>query len=301
MQEFYSNGKLLLTGEYVVLDGVTALAVPTKYGQSLTVEHIPEQKLIWESFNHESELWFHTEFDLTSQPIKWQTKSDVAKRLVQILNAVKQLNPEFLNNKHGFKIKTHLDFPNNWGLGTSSTLINNIAQWANVDAFKLLELTFGGSGYDIACAQNNTAITYTIKDNTPSINPIIFNPDFKSFLYFVHLNQKQNSRDGINYYRKQKKNSIFEIRSINDLTKKIINCNKLVEFIELIELHEMVIAKITKQIPVKTKLFNDFNGAIKSLGAWGGDFVLVVSIDDPTNYFYKRNYKTVITYKDMIL
>ena len=34
---FYSNGKLLLTGEYVVLDGATALAIPTKYGQYLEI------------------------------------------------------------------------------------------------------------------------------------------------------------------------------------------------------------------------------------------------------------------------
>ena len=36
--------------------------------------------------------------------------------------------------KNGFKVTTKLDFPKNWGLGTSSTLINNIAQWAQVDA-----------------------------------------------------------------------------------------------------------------------------------------------------------------------
>ena len=28
----------------------------------------------------------------------------------------------------GFSIVTKLDFPNNWGLGTSSTLINNVSK-----------------------------------------------------------------------------------------------------------------------------------------------------------------------------
>ena len=37
-QTFYSNGKLLITGEYVVLDGAKALALPTKFGQSLLVK-----------------------------------------------------------------------------------------------------------------------------------------------------------------------------------------------------------------------------------------------------------------------
>ena len=47
MLRFYSHGKLLLTAEYVVLDGAKALALPTKYGQSLTVKTIEPLKLIW--------------------------------------------------------------------------------------------------------------------------------------------------------------------------------------------------------------------------------------------------------------
>lgn len=54
----YSNGKLLLTGEYVVLDGATSLAVPTKFGQDLIVEPIKESQLIWGSFTHTGECWF---------------------------------------------------------------------------------------------------------------------------------------------------------------------------------------------------------------------------------------------------
>ncbi len=38
MTTFRSNGKLLLTAEYLVLDGARAIALPTKLGQSLTVE-----------------------------------------------------------------------------------------------------------------------------------------------------------------------------------------------------------------------------------------------------------------------
>jgi len=38
MASFYSNGKLLITGEYLVLDGAKALALPTKYGQGQIVK-----------------------------------------------------------------------------------------------------------------------------------------------------------------------------------------------------------------------------------------------------------------------
>jgi hypothetical protein len=56
------------------------------------------------------------------------------------------------------------------------------------------------------------------------------------------------------------------------------------------------------EIPtVKNSLFSDFNGTVKSLGAWGGDFVLVVSNENPTAYFKSKGFETVLPYKDMIL
>jgi hypothetical protein len=62
-------------------------------------------------------------------------------------------------------ISTQLTFPRQWGLGTS-TLIN-IAQWTQINAFTLLKSSFGGSGYDIACAQNDEPIIYQIVDQEP--------------------------------------------------------------------------------------------------------------------------------------
>ena len=43
---FYSNGKLLITGEYLVLDGARSLAIPTKFGQFLIVEEIENSNCI---------------------------------------------------------------------------------------------------------------------------------------------------------------------------------------------------------------------------------------------------------------
>ena len=148
---FYSHGKLLISGEYVVLDGALSLAIPTKYGQSLIIEAIDEPVLYWTSFDENKNIWFTETFYLNEKNYLKQTSDNVVtNRLIQIFNAAKILNPDFLNNGNGFKIETHLEFPKNWGLGTSSTLISNIANWANVDAYLLLENTFGGSGYDLS-------------------------------------------------------------------------------------------------------------------------------------------------------
>ncbi|WP_298499523.1 GYDIA family GHMP kinase [uncultured Algibacter sp.] len=293
---FYSHGKLLLTGEYVVLDGAISLAIPTKFGQSLTIKPIEESFISWKSFDEANKIWFENDFKLNDN-----LHDEIPKRLIQVLNAAKDLNPDFLNKVAGFKVETHLEFPINWGLGTSSTLINNMAQWANIDAYTLLEKTFGGSGYDIACAQFDTPITYQRDHNKPIVKSIKFAPSFNEHLYFVHLNKKQNSRDAIKHYHQNKENAQSAINAINKITSQMIACKTLKEFQGLIVQHETIIAKITKQTPVKDLLFKDFNGAIKSLGAWGGDFIMVASKNNPVKYFTDKGYKTIIPYNNMVL
>ncbi|SHG63574.1 GYDIA family GHMP kinase [Winogradskyella jejuensis] len=298
---FKSNGKLLLTGEYLVLDGAKSLALPTTYGQQLLIEENDSNSILWKSYNEHHQIWFEDDFKIEDILLNSvELKNDISRRLLNIFKSVNQLNPDFFRMSKGFAIKTHQDFNRSWGLGTSSTLINNMANWTKVDAYKLLELTFGGSGYDIACAQNSTAITYKLEDKKPIVNPVDFNPSFKDSLYFVYLNQKQDSREGITAYKTYKRDLKSSISEINRLTEEIIYCDNLNDFETLITEHENIISEIINLELVKKRLFGDFKGAIKSLGAWGGDFVLVTSETNPTSYFKAKGYDTIISYSDMI-
>lgn len=299
--EFSSNGKLLLTGEYLVLDGAKSLALPTTFGQHLLIKENESGRILWESYDEKNSIWFQDEFDIKDLLIgKLKSKNAVSARLIQILINANKLNPKFLTSKKGFEIKTTQDFNRSWGLGTSSTLINNIANWANIDAYILLELTFGGSGYDIACAQKDNPLIYRLKEGNAFISQVNFNPIFKENIYFVYLNQKQNSRDGIASYRKYNGNLFDVILKINSITENIVSCKNLVDFENLMMKHEQIISKIINQKPVKERLFNGYNGAIKSLGAWGGDFVMVTSKENPSNYFRKKGFNTILTYSQMI-
>lgn len=313
---FYSNGKLLLTGEYLVLDGALSLAIPTKLGQDLVVENIQEQQLIWGSFTHTGACWFEAVFDLpklrlvscTFNSDKEGNADVIAETLLEILEEARRLNPIFLNSKNGFIVKTHLTFPRNWGLGSSSTLINSIASWAKVDAFKLLWNSFKGSGYDIACAQNNNPIFYQIEKDfstalkiTPKTEQVAFNPSFKDNLFFVFLNQKQDSKEGIAKFRESGKNFDKEIEKISTISKDFLKAKSLLEFEKLIVEHEQIISEIIQLKPVKEKLFPDYFGEIKSLGAWGGDFVLVTGNEKTPAYFKKKGFNIIRSYKDMIL
>ena len=306
--EFYSNGKLLLTGEYLVLDGAKALALPTKFGQNLIVEKIVEPQLIWGSFTNTGECWFEAVFDLpklrlvsaTFNSDKEGSADFIAETLLEILEEARNLNPDFLNVDGGYIVKTKLTFPRNWGLGSSSTLINSIASWAKVDAFKLLWNSFKGSGYDIACAQNNTAVFYQIKDKNPIIEQVNFNPIFKENLFFVFLNKKQDSKEGIAKFRESKKDFSVELKRISELSEAFLVAESLQDFEKLIIEHEQIISSIIKIKPVKEKLFSDYFGEIKSLGAWGGDFVMVTGNEKTPSYFKNKGFEIVISYSEMI-
>lgn len=286
-----------------MLDGAVSLAVPTTFGQTLSVQPIVENRLHWNSFDEQGLVWFEASFEFKENSLKLASASDetISNRLLQILLAAKSLNPNFLASKSGFSIETHLEFPSNWGLGTSSTLINSVAHWAGVDAYKLLEDTFGGSGYDIACANAGGSLTYQLNSKIErEIRLVDFNPRFKAQLYFVHLNQKQNSREGIAQYRSNTSNKTASIERINAITHEMIGCKTLDHFQKLMEEHEQIISDLVKMPPVKERLFPDFNGAIKSMGAWGGDFVMVASEIDPSAYFKSMGYHTILCYTEMV-
>lgn len=284
-----------------MLDGALALAVPTKFGQSLQATPSDKNSVTWKSFNADESIWFSATFDLNTLSVlsSKASESKTSDRLSEILKVAKHLNPDFL--KSGVLVETHLDFPRNWGLGTSSTLINNIANWAQVDAFELLALTFGGSGYDIACAQHDTAITYQNIDKTPIVNKVEFRPSFSDHLFFVHLNKKQDSRQGIAHYTSKKGTIDGAISEINSITKQVIGCQSLADFETLINKHETIVSNILEVPTVQQRLFNDYHGAIKSLGAWGGDFILVTGTPNDKDYFIQKGYNTILDYNNMVV
>lgn len=302
-QTFYSNGKLLITGEYLVLDGAKAFALPTKFGQNLIVQKGSNQEIKWRSHDFDGSIWFEETISFSEISNKINPEVETVKTtLTTILYEAYRLNPDFINNAEGYIITTELSFPKNWGLGTSSTLINNIAQWLQINAFTLLKNSFGGSGYDIACAQNDSPILYSIEAGNAKVEKIIFSPEFTENLYFVYLNKKQSSKVAIASYYNNKNNHLEKnIITNNAITQSVIEAETLNAFALAIEKHEIAMSNILEMKTVKEALFSDFKGVVKSLGAWGGDFVLVISKENPTIYFNSKGYQTIIPYSEMIL
>jgi len=304
MTDFKSNGKILLTSEYVVLDGVDCIALPTKFGQTLSVIENNSKCINWTSYDYNNNIWFKDKYTISSEnKIEYSSeKNNISETLLKILNALVKLNSDKINNKIGYDFVSKLSFSKDWGLGTSSTLINNLANWAKVDSYELLKLTFGGSGYDIACAEAENPIHFNNYNNKISISNSKFDPIYKENIFFIYLGNKQNSRDGIKDY-KSKKNKLTQdiIEQFKSINEKIVITDSLKEFEQCLTMHELLISKLIDIEPIKNRLFKDYDkGIVKSLGAWGGDFVLVTGTKNAMSYFLNKGYKTIFEYSKLI-
>lgn len=294
---YKANGKLLISGEYLVLDGAKALAVPTKKGQSLKV-HPGNGSLHWISKQENGKIWFEALFDCETLKIQRSNNQATAEFIVSILNTAKNLGSNI--SSFNYSCETSLDFPLDWGLGSSSTLICNVAAWLGVDAFDLHKGVTNGSGYDITAGIAEGPIVF---QNKPELfwAQVPFAPPFKDQLYFIHLNKKASSSRSIESLGKNLHFESRDIDSISDITMKMLKCTSLSEFSSLMELHEGIVSRILGTVTVKERLFSDYSYAIKSLGAWGGDFILAVGTEDEMEYFRNKGFETIVPYEEMVL
>jgi mevalonate kinase len=304
-EKYYSNAKLMISGEYLVLKGSVSLAVPLKLGQSLIVKPLKENKpmIQWKA-RFRDKLLFETELEYTRFTVQKSNNGIMSERLVQMLIAAQTMNPGFLAGKDSLDVSTYADFDLEWGLGSSSSLISNIAFWANIDPYKLNRSVFNGSGYDIACSRAQKPILYSLIEGEPSITEVDFYPSFADKLFFIYLGSKQDSRESLKI-NGSRLNEIteHEIRVVSEISKHLLSARDIEEFEVYMLNHEKILGDILGMMPIKYRIFPDFKGEIKSLGAWGGDFALVSWKEDKEslfNYFTQKGYSVIYTFSEFI-
>jgi len=301
---FHSNGKLLITGEYLVLDGALAMAVPTKYGQRLEVSlHEDFSGIRWEA-KVLNKGWLQVNFGSRLFNIIHTNDQKLALHLKNILKKAFDLASISVDNQKGIKIRTNLDFDKNWGLGSSSTLLSNIGYWLDVNPHHLARETSNGSGVDVATARSDQPIFYQLVDGEPQITAVDFKPLFKKNIYFIHLNKKQNSAHSVEKYRQRAAADSRLVEEISVLSRVVSKAKSLLDFNKALAEHERIISSLLGQTRIKDQYFHDFDGEIKSLGAWGGDFVMATydgEEKDLRHYFHQRGHQTILTYDDMVL
>ena len=306
MTRYHSNGKLLLSGEYLVLQGARALALPLNLGQSLEVTTIDDANgmIHWDAYTPKG-FWFASIFSKHDFTVHASDDMDKADNLSRIFKAIKSLNPNILQDKKDYFFTTRLEFDSEWGLGSSSTLISLLAQWAEVDPYELLKMTMGGSGYDIACATASQPIIYRLENGTPVVEKADFNPEFKDKLYFVYQGHKQSSGKEVKSFkeRAQKYDFSSEVSEISELSENLIKAASFNDFCALLTRHEEIMSRCLEQPSLKSQ-YPDFQGVIKSLGAWGGDFFLAATElpeKEVMEFFKKKGLETILKYTDIVL
>ena len=301
---YYSNGKLLITGEYLVLKGALAFALPVNKGQRTDItcgKNVGQ--ISWNSF-FGNENWFGTQLTIIDLEIISTSDFERAGYVQQLLKILKELNPGFLADQESLEVNNYLDFHPDWGFGSSSTLISNLSEFAGVDPYEVNEIISGGSGFDIACARSNSPILYQNKDGERNVTEVSFNPNFKENLYFIWLGNKKSTAQSIRWFDENIKVSDKHLNEISRISEGISHANGLSEFLDLLKKHTEILEEVLGVAGVQKQYFNDFDGVIKPLGAWGGDFVLAVSEQDKgyvNGYFNNKGLDTILGFASLMI
>jgi mevalonate kinase len=302
MLEFWSPGKLLISGEYAVLNGSKALAIPTKLGQSMRIEERDDKNIVWQSLSKSGKIWFQALIDVDKGKLLSSSSEIIGQQLLAALDFCKSQRPEHFY-KTGFNIETKLDFARNWGLGSSSTFISNLSHWTGVDGLAILWNGYNGSGYDVVVGKERHALMYQMESLNP--NKAIwelcdFAPIFSDWIYFVHLGRKQDSNKAIDGLR-ENAFSACVMEDFSAISEEMLHCTDLEEFQLLMRTHEKMLSAILGMVRVKEKLFFDYPYEVKSLGAWGGDFVMAIGQESDMQYFKNKGYHDVVSFSEMVL
>ncbi|MBS3806135.1 MAG: hypothetical protein KGY60_01410 [Bacteroidales bacterium] len=302
IRQYHSNGKLLLTGEYLVLKGAEALALPLKKGQTLRVKPLEDQnRLIWRSI-YEGQIFFQAVFSIDDFRILQTNNQERAGFLQKLLQRALSYIPSFIR-KTGYFIETFLSFPLEWGLGSSSTLISNLAQWLDINPFELNQDITRGSGYDIACARSNGPILYQYSNIAPQYREIDLSLPFQDYIYFVYTGKKQRSAKEVQRFLTQPESHEHLFSQVDEINEQIINSSQLTDFEQALRDHEAILSRVLDAPTIQQKYFKDFPGTIKSLGAWGGDFILVTWTETRSqlkDYFNAHDMDVIFSWNELI-
>lgn len=303
-RSFHARGKLLLTSEYVVLDGIPAVAVPTYKGQQLEVnEAVDRSVLAWTARAHDGSIWLEGSLERT--PEGWKTYADQEspasglEAVSALLTAAEHLRGTPLP---GGSAETFLEFPNDYGWGSSSTLISLVAQWAEVDALALHFATQNGSGYDAVCALASGPIRYT-RTGPASAQwvPVSLAHWPHNTLYLVHLGEKQRSAQDVVRYRNIGPNPLL-LKAVGEAAELLFKASSPLEWSAAARKHEEAMGMVLGRTPVAETRFENYPHAVKSLGAWGGDFVLA-QVREASDFiwFKEHGFSTVLPWSDCVV
>jgi len=304
--QYHAHGKLLISGEYLVLRGARALAVPLKVGQWMEIEELPVQTnpvLDWRAVENDRD-WFSAVISIPGLAISQTSDPVISGRLIRVIRILQELNAGFLKDHTGYRVTTRTSFAHTWGLGSSSALIVNLARWAKIDPFELNSYVSSGSGYDVAAAISHGPILYAKTKFGAKISQVRFSPSFRDRICFAYLGNKQDSGESLDLFNRQVITSERDVGTMGAMTLRLLHATTLGDFLKVMAAHELFLSRLLRRKRIKEEFFPDFEGEVKSLGAWGGDFFMTASPNPAEyikSYLADKGIHVVFGFDDLIL
>ncbi len=261
----------MLFGEYAVLAGAWACALPVKFRQNFEITRKPGQGNVhWQSFDYDGKEWMNCTFNLADNT---EQLLPVLKPLRNMLSHIEQERPDLCHAGFDFQVRIKASFRKEWGLGSSSALIANLAQWAETDPFALMRVSFPGSGYDVATAFYDQAVLFRLEHEKPSVKQVKELPDFLNAYRVVFLGKKVNSRESVADVQSRIINLQQHADYLDKLGMEALNAESPADFNTALTAYEHLLSEVLEMSPTGSH-FPEYPGFMKSLGAWGGDALL---------------------------
>jgi mevalonate kinase len=282
VKSYFSHGKVLLAGEYAVLSGVEALALPVRAGQWQHVWEMPAKgvsKLVWQSKEADGSVWFECRVDTDIMHISETNNQAYADTLLRLLMHIKDQKAELFLHKN-IRIETECEFERSFGLGSSSTLVCNLAKWSDVDAQELQQRVFGGSGYDVAVGNLGRPLVYWLENNESNWSAWQLPADFTHNWYLAFPGEKQNSRESLSSVKTQLEkmsSDIALLQQMNACIQAIKTPRSLPMLEAMLEMWQALLSqRLDLPRPYEMLGVSPVKGGLcKYLGAWGGDVLLI--------------------------
>lgn len=277
----------MLCGEYAVTIGVEALALPVGPGQWMHVWEFDSpgggDRLIWEAKEKNGNSWLNESFSL---PLEALEKADEKNnsdrdRDRKVLHLMLSLVSEgFWTPGKSYRIETQLEFDRSSGLGSSSTMVANFARFAGLDAQKVQQQVFGGSGYDVAVAELGKGLVFWKNGEVANWDKWSLSSDLTAQWKIVFLGQKQNSRNALSDVKSKleaMKNDDFLMHQLQQVCAAVKLANQVPMLEAGLEMWQAILAmSLGLETPYQQFKFQPVKGGLcKWLGAWGGDMLLI--------------------------
>lgn len=298
--QFSAPGKIMLSGEYAVLSGAKAILLPTKFRQYITARKNPSDHISWKSF-YQNDCFFEGKYSWNEERFIKTNDPDKALYIQRLLRACTSLKSDILNSVS--EIETHLDFSPEWGMGSSASLIVNLSRIFNLNPLTINIMVSRGSGADINCSLADAPISFSKAKGNYQSKPLKLNLPFRDKLWFIYLGKKQKTETEVLRSLKTIFFPKHELAEIDALSETIISTSSLDEFESAVHRHETLISQHIRIPTLQQSLFSDFEGIVKSLGAWGGDMALVTWKGDEQffrNYLSTKNIGTFFHFNQLI-